>query len=239
MQLIVLASGKGSRLKEKTSKKPKCLVEVNGRTIIDYMSELIEKKNTLIVTGYKSNLLKRKFGDNKTFYNKDYLSTNMVHSLFSVYKKIRKDVIVVYSDIIFDTKIIDQLEGINFTTMPVKNDWLSIWKKRMTLNEISKDAEDLKIKKNKIISIGNKIINKNYPKYQFMGIVKIKLNDYKKLYKFYNKINNKKIDFTSFLDLAIKNNRLNIRAYPTNKFWLEIDNNKDLSVAKKLLNEKK
>ena len=44
MQLIILASGKGSRLKEKTSKKPKCLVEVNGKPIIDYMSILIEKK---------------------------------------------------------------------------------------------------------------------------------------------------------------------------------------------------
>ncbi len=239
MQLIILASGKGSRLKEKTSKKPKCLVEVNGKPIIDYMSILIEKKNTLIVTGYRANLLKKKFGSNKTFYNKDYLSTNMVHSLFSVYKKVHKDVIVVYSDIIFDTKIIDQLDGLNFTSMPVKKDWLSVWKKRMSLKEISNDAEDLKIKKNKIISIGNKIINKNYPKYQFMGIIKIKLNDYKKLYKFYNKINYKKIDFTSFLNLAIKDNRLNIRAYPTNKFWLEIDNKKDLNVAKKLLNEKK
>ena len=72
-----------------------------------------------------------------------------------------------------------------------------------------------------------------------MGIIKIKLNDYKKLYKFYNKINYKKIDFTSFLNLAIKENRLNIQAHPTNKFWVEIDNKKDLNVAKKLLNEKK
>lgn len=44
MQLIILASGKGSRLKEKTSNKPKCLVKVNGKSIIDYMSELIKKK---------------------------------------------------------------------------------------------------------------------------------------------------------------------------------------------------
>jgi choline kinase len=239
MQLIILASGKGSRLKEKTSNKPKCLVKVNGKSIIDYMSELIKKKNTLIITGYKSNLLLKKFGNNKTFYNKDYLSTNMVHSLFSVYKKIRNDVIVIYSDIIFDIKIIDRLDKLNFTSMPVKKDWLIIWKKRMSFKKIGNDAEDLKIKKNKIVSIGNKIINNNYPKYQFMGIIKIKLNDYKKLYKFYNKINHKKIDFTSFLNLAIQENCLNIQAYPTSRFWIEIDNKKDLNVAKKLLNEKK
>ena len=39
MQLIILVSGKGSRLKNKTAKKPKCSSQ--QKPIIDYMSNLI------------------------------------------------------------------------------------------------------------------------------------------------------------------------------------------------------
>ena len=78
MQLIILASGKGSRLKNKTAKKPKCLVEVNKKPIIDYMSNLINSYKTIIVTGFKSHLLEKKFGKEKIFYNKDFSTTNMV-----------------------------------------------------------------------------------------------------------------------------------------------------------------
>jgi len=55
MQLVILASGKGSRLKNKTKKIPKCLVKVNKISIIDYNEKFINKfKKVIIVTGYKS-----------------------------------------------------------------------------------------------------------------------------------------------------------------------------------------
>ena len=37
-----------------------------------------------------------------------------------------------------------------------------------------KDAEDIKIIKNKIINIGSKINKSNLPKYQYMGLIKLK-----------------------------------------------------------------
>lgn len=239
MQLVILASGKGSRLKNKTAKKPKCLVEVNKKPIIDYMTSLIYSNKTIIVTGYKSHLLKKKFGKEKVFYNKDFSTTNMVHSLFSINKKIEKDLIVVYSDIIFNSKIIDDIKKINSTVIPVKRNWLRIWKLRMNRKKILDDAEDLKIRNKRIISIGEKITPNNIPKYQFMGIIKIKLKDYKRMFKIYKKLKNTKIDFTNFLNILIKKYKFDIFAKPTNNFWLEVDNNADLKVAKFLLNEKK
>ena len=90
MQLIILASGKGSRLKEKTSKKPKCLVEVNGKPIIDYMSILIEKKNTLIVTGYRANLLKKNLVVIKLFITKIIYQPIWFIAFFQFIKKFIK-----------------------------------------------------------------------------------------------------------------------------------------------------
>ena len=39
MKLLILASGKGKRLRGKTKSNPKCLVKVKGRPIIEYMVE--------------------------------------------------------------------------------------------------------------------------------------------------------------------------------------------------------
>tara|TARA_B100001029_G_C14793413_1_gene303089 strand:- start:216 stop:428 length:213 start_codon:yes stop_codon:yes gene_type:complete len=61
MQLLILASGRGARLKKSTSKHPKCFVQIRKKKIIDYISENFSKfDETIIATGYKSNLIKKK-----------------------------------------------------------------------------------------------------------------------------------------------------------------------------------
>ena len=240
MILIILASGSGKRLKNKTKKVPKCLVKVNGKPIIEYMQKFINCFDKIfVVTGYKSSLIKKFFNNKKVkiIYNKKYKSTNMVDSLFCASKYVKEDVIVSYSDIIFDYSIFHNLKREKFNSIPVKGDWLKLWKKRMPISKIKKDAENLSSKGNKLISIGEKI-TKKYPKYQFMGLMKIIYKDFIMMKKYYNKINNKKIDFTSFINLMLRDKKINIRCLKTNKFWLEIDNLRDLTLAKKILKSK-
>ena len=132
MQLIVLASGRGSRLKKLTKKIPKCLVSVRSKTIIDYISENFRKFNqTIILTGYKSNLIDKKFINLKKVKNEKYMSTNMVYSLFCAKKFVKQDVIISYSDIIFDDQIIDKMINFNKTHIPLNKKWLNLWQKRM------------------------------------------------------------------------------------------------------------
>jgi L-glutamine-phosphate cytidylyltransferase len=236
MQLVILASGRGSRLGSQTKLKPKCLVKINGQSLIDYNLEFFDKfKKRIIITGYKSNLIKKKFkNDNFQFIkNKKYSSTNMVYSLFCAAKLVKESIVVCYSDIIFDKNIFKKLTK-NTTSIVVKNNWYEYWKKRMKKRDIVDDAENLIIKKKYVQSIGGKI-NKNMPKNQFMGLIKISQKDFFSLQKFFIKINNKKIDFTSFLNLAIQNKIIKLKAFETNAFWLEIDSIKDLRVAEKLL----
>ena len=72
------------------------------------------------------------------------------------------------------------------------------------------------------------------PKYQFMRNIKIKKDDYKRLHEFYLSLNDKKIDFTSFLDRSIQTNVINLYHLKTNRKWIEIDNESDLSVAENI-----
>ena len=104
MILIILASGLGKRLKGKTNKIPKCLVKVNGKPIIGYMEKFIDCfDKVFIVAGYKANQLEKHFKNKKVkvIYNKNYNSTNMVHSIFCASKYINRDVVISYSDIIY------------------------------------------------------------------------------------------------------------------------------------------
>ena len=157
----------------------------------------------------------------------------MVYSFFCASKYIYKSVIVCYSDIIFDDKIFDILKK-NYTSIIVKRNWYNYWKQRMSIKMILDDAEDLVIKKGYVKTIGGKI-DKNIPKNQFMGLIKITYKDFKKLKIYFYKLNNKKIDFTNFLNLAIKHKIIKLKAFETKRFWIEIDSLKDLKLAKKKL----
>ena len=107
MHLVLLAAGKGSRLPSKYRNNPKCMVSINNKTILDHNNEFYNKfKFKTIISGYKNNKLKNFIKKNnfKNIINKKYKITNMVYSLFEL-KNIKSDQIVVcYSDIIFDKK---------------------------------------------------------------------------------------------------------------------------------------
>ena len=82
MNLIVLASGRGSRLNSITKDRPKCLIKIkNKKTIIDFISEnFLKSNNNIIITGYKSHLLEQPLKNKniKFVKNKNYIGTNMV-----------------------------------------------------------------------------------------------------------------------------------------------------------------
>ena len=66
MQAVVLAAGKGTRLRPLTDDKPKVLVEVNGTPLIeDVFDNLIDAGATelVVVVGYKAEQIIDRFGD--------------------------------------------------------------------------------------------------------------------------------------------------------------------------------
>ena len=235
MQLIVLSAGKGSRLPKKFRKKPKCLVEIKNKPLLLYNSNFFNKfKNKVIVSGYKDNHLKKiaekiGFGNIK---NEKYSSTNMVYSLFLTKKIIKEDVVVVYGDVIFNENIFKLLK-LKKDILPVNVNWLKNWKKRMPIKKVLDDAENLIIKKGKLSEIGSKIEKDKMPKYQFMGIIKLKKTTFLRCYKFFKKIKNNKIDMTSFLNLCVKNNLISLEIKKYKDYWYEIDTISDFKFAEK------
>tara|TARA_A100001011_G_scaffold380063_1_gene446877 strand:- start:173 stop:886 length:714 start_codon:yes stop_codon:yes gene_type:complete len=232
MNLIILAAGRGTRLPKKFRNRPKCLTKIENKTLIDLNLKFYLKfEKKILISGYQSNLLKKKIKKNlfEFIYNKDFRKTNMVHSMFLASKKITNDVVICYGDIIFDKSIFNLLKK-KGNIMPVYKDWLKLWKKRMNKKKIKDDAEDIKIKKKELKMIGEKIKLK-FPKFQYMGIFKIKREDFFKLKMYYEKLGNKKIDMTNFINSALKQKMIKFDTEIYKKFWFEIDNYNDIKVA--------
>ena len=235
MQLIVLSAGKGSRLPNKFRKKPKCLVEIISKPLLLYNKNFFKKfKDKIIVAGYKYTHLKKiseKIGF-KTIVNKKYASTNMVYSLCLTKKMINQDVEIVYGDVIFHEKIFNLLEP-KKNLLPININWFKNWKKRMPLNKVLEDAENLFIQKKNLVEIGTKINKKKIPKYQFMGILKLKKKTFFKCCEFFKKLKDNNIDMTSFINLCIKNKIMNLETFKYNDYWYEIDTISDHKYAYK------
>ena len=235
MELVVLASGKGTRLKKVNQNHPKCLLKIkNEKTLIDYISKNFKKfKKTFIIGGYKHHLLKKYEKKNvKLIVNKRFNTTNMVYSLSCAKNFVTSDIIVVYADIIFDERIISKLIKKKGNILPLKKNWLKVWKSRMSHKKIKMDSENIILKNNKIIKIGGRYTK--YPKAQYMGIIKFRKKDFFKSMKFFKNLNNYKIDMTNFLNLCINNKIIDLSYFLTNLFWYEIDTPQDYKNFKKM-----
>ena len=119
MQAIILAAGMGRRLKDLTQNNTKCMVKVNGVTLIDRMLHQIEKHNLsriVMVVGYESQKLIDYIEtlDIKTpivyVNNPIYNKTNNIYSLALAKQQLLEDDTLLFeSDLIFEDAVIDVL----------------------------------------------------------------------------------------------------------------------------------
>ena len=90
MQAIILAAGMGKRLGQFTKDNTKCMVKVNGVTLIDRVLNQLKKLNLnriVIVTGYKQ-LKFNKLSDNnkQRFWNSPLVQSLMAMSFAEALK---------------------------------------------------------------------------------------------------------------------------------------------------------
>ena len=119
MQAIILAAGMGKRLKELTQNRTKCMVEVNGVTLIDRMLHQIEQhklSRIVIVVGYEGEKLIEYIDtlDIKTpityINNPIYDKTNNIYSLALAKDYLCEDDTLLFeSDIIVEDSVLDML----------------------------------------------------------------------------------------------------------------------------------
>lgn len=227
---IILAAGQGKRLRPITRQKPKTLVEIGEKTILDKILYNLEENNfeeAVIVTGYREKEIKEHLKGYKglkiTFVKTDKpKETDNIYDLWKARKHFEEEFYIINSDTIFGSKDLSNL-------VSDKNSRLLV-----DLDKGQKDEEmKVKIENDKITNIG-KTIGKGDGEY--IGVSKIS----KELAKdFKNNIDQiieegktKEWYELIFKNLLRKSKEINYT--PTKQKWMEIDNKEDLKKARKI-----
>tara|TARA_B100000212_G_scaffold318704_1_gene275326 strand:- start:1352 stop:2551 length:1200 start_codon:yes stop_codon:yes gene_type:complete len=242
-RVIILAAGKGTRLRPLTEDYPKAMVKFQGKSIIERQKSLLENfgfSNITCVGGYKyEKLLNLEI---PVIINNKYDKTNMVESLFCCKNLFdcTQPILISYGDILYEKKVLEAVIG-NDGDIVVASDkkWRELWSLRM--NDYSGDIESFCIdEENNILELGGKVNNEVNVLGQFIGLIYVKPKIQKKIikeYDLYKKEHNTSVVenmyMTSFLQLLIDKG-YNIKAAMINNGWIEIDTVSDLKIYESL-----
>ena len=242
MKAIILAAGQGTRLRPLTDHKPKCLVELAGKPLLEYQLDTLRAcgiNDIHIVGGYRADQL-RKY-DVTLHLNPRYAETNMVNTLFAaeVVMTGDTDLVIAYGDIVYETRVLRALLDCDAPiALAVDKEWYRYWSARM--EDPLADAETLKLTvKNRITELGKKPRSLDDIQGQYTGLIKVQADYVRKFAEVWHAMDRNALydrkDFdnmymTSFLQYLIDRD-WKVRAAFIENGWAEVDCEADLQIA--------
>ncbi len=233
MKAIILAAGRGSRMKTLTDDRPKCLVKLRGRTLLDWQLQALREAGITeiaIVTGYRRELFANR--GLVEFHNPRWADTNMVSSLACANKWLElAPCIASYSDIFYDvsavTSLITSQSSLAVTYDP---NWLALWTKRF--GDPLLDAETFRLNPaGSLIEIGNIPKTIEEVQGQYMGLLRISPVGWREILQIRASLTSEECDLismTSTLQRVIDAGHISVSAIAYEGEWGEVDNAEDL-----------
>ena len=248
MKAIILAAGLGSRLGEFGEKTPKGMITIFGKTLLERQIEIFHNcgiSEITVVTGHNSDLIN--YPDVDYIKNPNYSTTNMNESLFCAKEKFDDSILISYSDIIYEQKIIEKiLKSDHDFSLGVRLDWRKYYENR-TQHPLS-EAENVVIDDDRIINLKKNISSCSYNQDigEFLGIIRMTEKGISQLLEKYLELKNRKIEkfhTSKSLEQAYLTDMLQemidcgtiLNPVILNDLWFEIDTIEDLRKAEKLL----
>ena len=171
---LIIAAGLGSRLKKHTENLPKCMLDFGGKTLLQRQLDSYKKngiKDISLIRGYKKEKINYK--GIKYFENKDYKNNNILNSIFYAEKVISGNIIISYSDILFDSSVVERTLNSNHDiSVVVDIDWRGYYVGRKD-HPIS-EAENVIFNSNNEVEKIGKINTGNEEVHgEFIGMIKL------------------------------------------------------------------
>ncbi len=249
-RLIILAAGQGTRLRPLTDSRPKCMVEIHGKPLIQWQVETARAvgiQDITIVSGYRADSISVE--GVRYVQNPRYAETNMVRTLFCAEFHFGDPLIVSYGDILYEPKALKQLMDSNHPVgVIVDTEWLSYWESRF--ENVLEDAETLRLDDaGAIVDIGQKPKTIEEISGQYIGLMKFSGDGLKQLCDAYTSelsayergeshiCKERNLDQLYMTDLlqGLIDLGNTVSAVPISGGWVEIDFPQDLTLAQKYI----
>jgi len=234
MKAIILAAGRGSRMKDLTDERPKCLVELRGKPLLEWQLEALRGagiSEIAIVTGYMSELLTNR--GLTEFHNSRWADTQMVSSLACAQEWLQREpCIVSYSDIFYDAKaVVSLMECSGKIAVTYDLNWLALWEKRF--GDPLLDSETFRLNKDQTLAeIGNKPKSVYEIEGQYMGLLRYTPEGWAQVLRIRAQMTPTECDrmhMTGTLQKVIEAGVVPIYAVPYEAEWGEVDTADDLA----------
>ena len=170
---IIIAAGLGSRLKSYTENLPKCMLKFGDKTLLERQLEAYRNcgiNNISVIRGYKKE--KINYEDLRYYENPDFENNNILNSLFYAEEELNGNVIVAYSDILFEASVVRRLlESQADISIVVDIDWRGYYDGRK--EHPIEEAENVIFNaNNEVLKIGKILTEKDDVHGEFIGMLK-------------------------------------------------------------------
>lgn len=245
MKAIILAAGQGTRLKKYTENLPKGMLNFMGETIIERQIKMYRKcgiSDIIVVRGFAAD--KIQYENIKYYTNEDYANTNMVESLLAAKQEFDDDIIVSYSDILFEERLLKgMMDSKADFACGVDDNWQTYWQQRY--GKVNFDTESLAIDdSDNITELGLESPKLEDIDARYIGILKFSKAGLQYILDIMNEAYKlpadqpwqqsgkvvKKAYMTDMLNAIIESGR-EVKAVHFNNGWVEFDTNEDYESA--------
>lgn len=245
MKAIILAAGQGTRLKKYTQDLPKGMLSFMGKTVIERQIEMYRKSginDIIVIRGFAAD--KIKYEGIKYYMNEDYANTNMVESLMCAKEEFNDDIIVSYSDILFEERLLKGMMASKADfACGVDDNWKEYW--QMRYGRVDFDTESLAIdEKDNITELGLENPDLDAISARYIGLLKFSRTGLEYIQKIMNEAYKlpsdqpwqqsgkvvKKAYMTDLLNAIIESGK-DVKAVHFKNGWIEFDTNEDYETA--------
>jgi len=241
MRAIILAAGRGSRLGPLGDGRPKCLVELSGKPLVERQVAALRRggvREIGIVRGYRAHMIQ--LPGVVYFENPRWSETNMVGSLCAAAQWLRAGpVIVSYADIFFRHALVRELvESQDDLAIAYDPNWRTLWTRRFA--EPLSDAETFRADAGgRLLEIGGKARAVEEIKGQYMGLLRIAPAAWRAIEELLGRLDRQardRLDMTGLLQRLLEQH-FPIATIAADGQWGEVDSASDLALYEGMIRD--
>jgi choline kinase len=241
MRGVILADGRGSRLGHLTDDRPKCLVEIAGKALIERQVAALRRggvEEIAVVRGYRAAMID--LPGLCYFANERWAETNMVMSLVAAAPWLHAGpAIVSYADIFYRSELVRGLAGApGELAIAYDRAWRRLWTRRFA--DPLGDAETFRMDAaGRLLEIGGKTARMEEIEGQYMGLLRFTPAAWRAVEALLGTLAapvRDRLDVTGLLRRLLAQGET-IGTVGTDGQWGEIDNPEDVALYESMVRE--
>ena len=245
MKAIIIAAGLGKRCRPHTYKVPKCLLSINGKSILEHQLQSLRVNDVTDIALIRGYLAQKITGRGIRYYdNLNYEHNNVLSSLMVAEQELDSDCIVSYADILYTAEVIRAaVRSSADLAVIVDTAWRNryVGRKLHPLTEAEKVISD---GQGRVLSIGKHLDDTEEVTGEFIGCMRLSQNGCGIIRESFHEAKNqysprgfqqsKSFEQAYLTDILqeMVDKGVNIDIIPIQKNWIEVDTVEDYEYAK-------